>query len=202
MIICSILGVTRHDDEGNHSVSTTTPDLITLKLERIFDTMDANHDGYLDWTDYQKLADRYIQAYKLDKNDRRARALQTFCQIYWLELLRHAGVDSDRLAKEQFVIANRLAVIDTSRLNVTEGGGHAIFDIIDVDGDNEISKDEFARVLRDVWKTNAPDAMDLFHKMDTDGDGAISRHEFIRLVREFYLSNDPDAPGSLFFGHI
>ncbi|MEU8924537.1 EF-hand domain-containing protein [Kitasatospora sp. NPDC048545] len=183
-------------------MATATPDIITAKLERTFQTMDANNDGYVDWSDYQKLADRYIQAYKLDKADRRARALQTFCQIYWLELLRHAGVDADRLTKDQFVTANRLAVIDTSRLNVTEGGGHAIFDVIDVDGDNEISKDEFARFLRDVWKSDAPDAMDMFAKLDTDGDGAISRHEFIRAVREHFLSNDPDAPGSLFFGHV
>ncbi|MER6434607.1 EF-hand domain-containing protein [Streptomyces sp900105245] len=183
-------------------MTTTAQDVLTIKLERSFDALDANHDGYLDWTDYQKLADRYVQAYKLDKNDRRARAVQSFCQIYWLELLRHAGVGSDRLTKDQFVTANRLAVIDTSRLNITEGGGHAIFDVIDVDGDNEISRDEFARFLRDVWKSDAPDAMDAFMKLDTDGDGAISRQEFIRAVREHYLSNDPDAPGSLFFGRV
>ncbi|MEV5008814.1 MULTISPECIES: EF-hand domain-containing protein [unclassified Streptomyces] len=135
------------------------------------------------------------KAYRLDKDDRRARALQ----IFWLEQLRHAGVEGDRLTKDQCVTANRLAVIDTSRLNVTEGGGHAIFD---VNGDNEISKDEFARFLRDVWKSDAPDAMDSFAKLDTDGDGAISRYEFIRAVRERFLSNDPDAPGSMFFGHV
>ncbi|MFD4973346.1 EF-hand domain-containing protein [Streptomyces sp. NPDC058424] len=183
-------------------MTTTVQDIITTKLERQFDSIDANHDGCLDWSDYQKLADRYIQAYRLDKDDRRARALQIFCQIYWLELLRHAGVEGDRLTKDQFVTANRLAVIDTSRLNVTEGGGHAIFDVIDVNGDNEISKDEFARFLRDVWKSDAPDAMDSFTKLDTDGDGAISRYEFIRAVREHFLSNDPDAPGSMFFGHV
>ncbi|GAA2501714.1 calcium binding protein CalD [Streptomyces thermolineatus] len=183
-------------------MTTTAQDVITIKLEREFDAMDANHDGYLDWTDYQKLADRYIQAYRLDKNDRRARALQAFCQIYWLELLRHAGVDGDRLTKDQFVTANRLAAIDTSRLNVTEGGGHAIFDVIDVDGDSEISKAEFERFLRDVRRSEAPDAMEAFIRLDTDGDGAISRHEFIRAIREHFLSNDPDAPGSLFFGRV
>ncbi|WP_330174701.1 EF-hand domain-containing protein [Streptomyces sp. NBC_01498] len=183
-------------------MTTAIQDVITTKHERAFDTMDANHDGYLDWADYQKLADRYIEAYRLDKNDRRARALQSFYQIYWLELLRHAGVDGDRLTKEQYVTACRLTAIDTSRLNVTEGGGHAMFDVIDVNGDNEISKDEFARFLRDVWRIDAPDAMDSFMKLDTDGDGAISRMEFIRSVREHFLSNDPDAPGSLFFGHI
>lgn len=183
-------------------MTTAARDIITIKLERSFDTMDANRDGYLDWSDYQALADRYIQAYRLDKNDRKARSLQTFTQIYWLELLRHAGVDSDRLTKDQFVVANRLAVVDTSRLNVTEGGGHAIFDVLDTNDDNEISADEFARFLCDVLRSDAVDAMDMFTKLDIDGDGAISRYEFIRAVREHYLSNDPDAPGSLFFGRV
>ncbi|MGQ4417839.1 hypothetical protein ACN6LA_004231 [Streptomyces sp. SAS_269] len=61
-------------------MTTTMQDVITTKLERSFDAVDVNHDGYLDWTDYQKLADRYIQAYRLDKDDRRARAIQVFCQ--------------------------------------------------------------------------------------------------------------------------
>ncbi|GAB3108107.1 hypothetical protein GCM10027160_05700 [Streptomyces calidiresistens] len=183
-------------------MTTTAQDVITLKLEREFDAMDANHDGHLDWTDYQQLADRYIQAYRLDRNDRRARALQTFYQIYWLELLRHAGVDSDRLTKDQFVMANRLAVVDTSRLNVTEGGGHAIFDVLDVNGDNEIGRDEFVRFLRDVRMSETPDAMEMFTRLDTDGDGMISRHEFIRAVREHFLSHDPEAPGSMFFGRV
>ncbi|WP_406737238.1 hypothetical protein OG365_01670 [Streptomyces sp. NBC_00853] len=60
-------------------------------------------DGYLDWTNYEKLADRYTTV-------------------------------------------NRLAVTDTSRLDVTECGGHLILDVIDVDGDNRISKDEVARL--------------------------------------------------------
>ncbi|HEX5742122.1 MAG TPA: EF-hand domain-containing protein [Pilimelia sp.] len=183
-------------------MTTTAQDLITLKLARTFDVMDADHDGYVDWTDYQKLADRYIQAYQLDRDDRRARALQTFMQIYWLELLRHSGADTDRLTRDQFVAANRLAVIDTSRLNVVEGGGHAMFDVIDGDGDNEISEHEYARFLRDVRRSDAPEAMDSFTRLDTDGDGVISRQEFIRAVREYHLSNDPDAPGSLFFGRV
>ncbi|MFD5825444.1 EF-hand domain-containing protein [Lentzea sp. NPDC060358] len=183
-------------------MTTTTRDLISLKLERAFDSLDSDHDGFLDWTDYEALGNRYVQAYQLDRTDRRTRALLSFCQISWLELLRHAGVDSDRLSKDQFVTATRLATIDTSRLNLTEGGAHAIFDVIDADGDNEIGNDEFARFLRDVWRSDAPEALDSFHQLDTDGDGAISRHEFIRAVREHYLSNDPDVPGSVFFGRF
>ncbi|WP_370414348.1 EF-hand domain-containing protein [Streptomyces fradiae] len=179
-----------------------TTDVITTKLEREFDSKDANGDGYLDWSDYQSLADRYIAAYKLDKNEYRARALVASQQMNWMELLRHSGVQGDRLTKDEFVTASRLAAVDTSRLNVVEGSAHAIFDVVDVNGDNEISRDEFARLLKDVWKTDSPDAMEAFHRLDTDGDGSISRQEFIRATREHFYSNDPDAPGSLFYGRV
>ncbi|MEV7198932.1 EF-hand domain-containing protein [Streptomyces griseoluteus] len=183
-------------------MTTTAQDIVSAKLERSFDALDVNGDGYLDWSDYEKLGDRYIQAYRLDKNDRRARAIVAFNQMSWLELLRHSGVDTDRLTKEQFVTANRLSAIDTSRMNMVEGGGHAIFDVIDADGDNEIGRAEFERFLRDVWRSVAPDAMESFIRLDTDGDGAISRQEFIRALREYHFSTDPDAPGSLFFGQV
>jgi hypothetical protein len=183
-------------------MTTTAQDVIAIKLGRQFEIMDANDDGYLDWSDYQNVCDRYIEAYKLDKNDRRARALYSFYQTYWLELLRHADVQADRLTKEQFVTANRLAGIDTSRLNMADGLGHVIFDVIDADLDNEISKDEFARFVTDVWKIEAPDSMDTFTELDSDDDSKISRQEFLRGMREYFLSNDPDAPGSLVLGRI
>ncbi|MFC9424779.1 hypothetical protein [Streptomyces sp. NPDC056987] len=69
------------------------------------------------------------------KNDRRTRVLRTFCQIYWLELLRHAGVEEDRLTQEQFVTADRLT-----------------------DGDGVISRQEFVRAVREHFLSNDPEA--------------------------------------------
>ncbi|MGW5419243.1 EF-hand domain-containing protein [Streptomyces sp. NPDC003943] len=179
-----------------------TTDAITTKLEREFDSKDADQDGYLDWSDYQKLVDRYIEAYKIDKSDRRAQGLQATYQMYWLELLRHSGANGERLTKEQFVTANRLAAVDTSRLNVVDGLGHATFDVIDVDGDNEIGKDEFDRLVKDVWKTDAPEAMEAFFQLDTDGDGVISRREYLRAIYEYYYSPEPGVLGGLLIGNI
>ncbi|MFF4401864.1 EF-hand domain-containing protein [Streptomyces sp. NPDC001480] len=185
-------------------MTTTAPDVVQLKLERAFDTMDANNDGYVDWSDYQQLVDRYISVFKLGKNDLRAGGIQAFYQMYWQELIRHARPNGQqqRLSKEQFVEANRLASMDTSRLNMVEGCGHAIFDCMDVNGDNEISKEEFENFLRKVWKVSQPDAIETFHRLDVDGDGSISRREFIRAAHEYFYSNDPNAAGSLLFGHV
>ncbi|MDX2395192.1 EF-hand domain-containing protein [Streptomyces sp. DK15] len=181
-------------------MTTSTADPVTIKLDQIFGATDTDNDGYVDWNDYQRLVDRYLNAYKIDKNDRRAHALLAVYQMQWMELLRHVdGVN--RLSKEQYHQASRAASVDTSRFNMVEGVPHAIFDIMDVDGDNSISKGEFEQYL-DVWNITDPSAMDTFAQLDTDGDGAISRQEFIRAVREFFYSLDLEAPGSLFFGRL
>lgn len=181
-------------------MATATTDPISMKLDQLFAATDTDGDGYVDWSDYQRLVDRYLSAYKIDKRDYRAQALQISYQMLWAELLRHA-YGANRLSKEQYHFASRAASVDTSRFNMVEGVPHAIFDVMDTDGDNTISKAEFKQFL-DVWNITDPGAMDTFARLDTDGDGAISRQEFIRAVREFFYSSDLNAAGSLFFGHL
>ncbi|GAA3044164.1 EF-hand domain-containing protein [Streptomyces roseofulvus] len=183
-------------------MTTVANDVVSEKYGRAFDALDADKNGYVEWSDYQALADRFINGYKLAKDDRRARTLTAFYQMHWLEVLRHAGVDGDRLNREQYIQATRLLSVDTSRLNLVEGGAHAVFDVIDVNGDNEISKDEFQRFLTDVWQVTDPFALETFSKLDTDGDGVVSRQEFIRATYEYYYSTDPAAPGSMLFGQL
>ncbi|MCP2256667.1 EF-hand domain pair [Streptoalloteichus tenebrarius] len=181
-------------------MATTTTDPITAKLEALFHATDSNNDGHVEWEDYHGIIERCLSAYKIDKNDRRARALLAAYQMSWIELLRHANGE-DRLSKDQFVLATRLSAVDTSRHNLVEGLSHAIFDIIDSDGTNAIDKAEFEKYVK-VWGIDASSALEAFGKLDLDGDGEISRHEFIRAAREFFYSPDLDTPGSLFFGHL
>ncbi|WP_406349418.1 EF-hand domain-containing protein [Streptomyces sp. NBC_00144] len=181
-------------------MTTATTDPMTLKLDQLFAATDTDGDGYVDWNDYERLVDRYLSTYKIGKTDRRAQSLVVAYQMQWAELLRHAdGVN--RLSKEQFHLASRTASVDTSRFNMVEGVPHAIFDIMDTEGDNTISRAEFKKYL-DVWNITDPSAMDTFNNLDSDGDGVISRQEFIRAVREFYYSSDLNVPGSLFFGRL
>ncbi|WP_329359708.1 EF-hand domain-containing protein [Streptomyces anulatus] len=179
-------------------MATVTADAITIKLDQMFDATDTDNDGYVDWSDYERLVDDYLRTYKIDKSDRRAQSLLSAYRMQWTELQRHAqGVD--RLSKEQYRHANNAVSMDTSRFNLVEGVPQAIFDIMDVDGDSAISKAEFKQFL-EVWSITDPSAMDSFAQLDTDGDGAISRQEFIGAFRDFYFSADLETPGSLFFG--
>ena len=125
----------------------TATDAIHLKLKQLFNAMDTNNDGYVEWADYQRLVDRYLAEFKIDKNQRKGQTLRVTYQMYWLELLRHAN-RSELLSRDEYIAANRAASVDTSRFNMVEGIPHAIVDIMDIDDDNEISKEDFAQFMK------------------------------------------------------
>ncbi|WP_433292921.1 EF-hand domain-containing protein [Pseudonocardia sp. CA-142604] len=183
-------------------VTTATPDIVSLKLGRVFDSYNSDNDETLDWADFERLIDRFCATYKIDSVDWRARSLRAMCQMYWSELLRHADVPEEELTKDQFVNASRRLSQDTSRFNMIDGVPHALFDCIDTDADGSISDGEFTRMLSDIWEVQGPEAMGAFAQVDTDGDGTIERDEFLRAFREYVVSDDAGAARSLLFGRI
>ena len=164
----------------------TTTGPVDAWFDSEFDTLDFNHDGYIDWSDYETLIGRYIQTAQIREGDRRAQALRAFYQMYWGELLRHADVEAGRLSKDQFVDATRRATNDTSRVNFTECGGHVIFDLIDINGDDQISKEELTRHLQGVWRTEDHEVMNALTALDRDGNKVISRKEFVGGIHDYF----------------
>jgi Ca2+-binding EF-hand superfamily protein len=161
-----------------------TADPIEMKIVYEFDKLDGNHDGYVEWSDYDALVNRYKKTAKVNENDRRVRALEAFYRMHWLELLRHADTHEDRLSRTQYVTATRLATSDESRLKVSEVGAHVIFDLMDVDGDGAISNEELTSFLDHVWKIDKTDAVYGLDALGTNRGRKISRDEFVNGVNE------------------
>lgn len=171
-------------------------DPIAVKLGYLFEASDTDRDGLVDWSDYERLISRYLDGYEIEAEDRRAHALRAAYRTYWSELLHHVD-GADRLSKQQFVAANQAA----SRLAMAETVPQAIFDVMDTDADDAISKPEY-KVFLQAWGVSDLEALNVFLELDTDDDGRISRAEFIGAIRDFFTSPELDSPGSLFFGHI
>jgi Ca2+-binding EF-hand superfamily protein len=161
-----------------------TADPIEMKIVYEFDKLDGNHDGYVEWSDYDTLVNRYKKTAKVKENDRRVRALEAFYRMHWLELLRHADTHEDRLSRTQYVTATRLATSDESRLKVSEVGAHVIFDLMDVDGDGSISNEELTSFLDNVWKIDKADTVYGLGALGADRGRMISRDEFVNGVNE------------------
>jgi Ca2+-binding EF-hand superfamily protein len=170
------------------------------KVERLFELMDTNGDGYVEWDDYQRVIDRFRDGYRLEPDSRKAQALEAAYRVWWLELQRHAG-GVGPLAREDYVAATCAATADTSRVNLVDGLSHALFDIMDTDDDNLIDRDEFAHLLA-VRELTSPDAIGVFDILDTDGDGRISRQEYLASWRHFFQEDTADTPDSWYFGKL
>ncbi|WP_051167403.1 EF-hand domain-containing protein [Actinoplanes sp. N902-109] len=171
-----------------------------MKLGHLFGASDTDGDGFVDWSDYERLISRYLDGYGIAAEDRRAHALRAAYQQYWSELLQQVN-GTDRLSEEQFVAANQAAGVDRSRFTMAGLVPQAIFDVMDTDGDDTISKPEY-KVFLEAWGVSDLEALNVFLELDTDDDGRISRDEFIGAIRDFFTSPELESPASLFFGHI
>ncbi|HET6291270.1 MAG TPA: hypothetical protein VFG15_31575, partial [Amycolatopsis sp.] len=69
-------------------MASRTADPADVMLEAEFDKLDLDHDGHLEWSDYETLIDRYRQTAGVTGDDRRIRAVRAFYEMHWMELLR------------------------------------------------------------------------------------------------------------------
>ncbi|KLL10615.1 MULTISPECIES: EF-hand domain-containing protein [Protofrankia] len=167
----------------------------TNRLDQVFRTLDIDGDGFLEWSDLQRLVDRYLAVFSVNADSLPGRGLRAAYEMEWLHLRRQVG-GRPRLAAEEFPAAVAAASADTSRFDLLENVPQAIFDLMDSDGDDAIDRTDFARFL-EVWQIPAGTGQRAFTAMDRDADGLVSRHEFVTSVREFH-SDGSDRPGDLY----
>ncbi|SDC74558.1 EF-hand domain-containing protein [Actinokineospora iranica] len=91
-------------------MTTSRQDQINVKIARTFQTLDGNQNGYLEWSNFESLANRFLTAYNLDKNDRRARALFAWRIAVPEAMESFSKVDTDGdgvISRQEFIRATR-----------------------------------------------------------------------------------------------
>ncbi|WP_434587340.1 EF-hand domain-containing protein [Streptomyces sp. A5-4] len=177
-----------------------TSDPITRRLQRLFAVLDATEEGFVTWGNYQQIVDRYATGYALAKSDVRVTHLERAYWAQWLGLLSQATPGQSRLSQGEFVAAHRAIDYGTSAAQLLEDLAQAVFNVLDVDADKRINRDEFAKYL-DFCEMSSSDAALIFRRLDLDGDAFISQREVARSIRAFHLYNDDlNTPGGIFLG--
>ncbi|MBP2471966.1 Ca2+-binding EF-hand superfamily protein [Crossiella equi] len=176
-------------------------DLIRLKTERVFEALDTDGNGYLEWADFQSVVDRHLVEFQIDRADPRGQAFQAAYETFWAELSRHADPDRDgRVSLEEYLVGTAAA---PETLYATSAAiGNALFEVIDTDGDGEVSLEEFVRMMCDVWGVPRADADAAFHKVDADGSGVLCRQEILTVAQEFLFATSVTAPGGGLAGSV
>jgi len=89
------------------------------------------------------------------------------------------------------------AIWQRKLLSVNDSYIHAVFSVLDENGDGEIDNEELAKVLdeRDMKKIKA-----LIKEVDTDGDGKINFEEFCKAMKESDVDIGGKGGGDNFTG--
>lgn len=184
-------------------------DLQRRKLTHKFEIFDADGDGGVEASDFRAMIDRLARLRGWDEGSEPVERLRAEYAEFWKALVSMAEpADPDRIELDDW-LAYYEAALDFER--EMAGPDHVtctprstmglVFDVLDRDGDGEISREEYRQFCR-AHRIDLPADGDVFARLDRDGDGRLTRSEMLDLVTEFYFSDDPEAPGNRLFGPL
>ncbi|RLK61893.1 EF-hand domain-containing protein [Actinokineospora cianjurensis] len=178
-------------------------ELLTTKIGRGFDHLDADGDGVLDERDHVLMGERVAEALgHVPGSPGERRIVDTYLRI-WREVhLPHVPDGETGIARASFITSTGALTGDPETARATLGAlAEAFLDLADVDADGTVSPREFLAFQRGHFPNlSAADAAAAFAHLDTDGDGTLSTGEFINATIEYWTSPDPDAPGNWWLG--
>ena len=167
-----------------HTSFTESPVWIQKMKER-FAALDADKKGTIDKDDLEALATKMANYRKLGSHgagDARKRYFDTLYAVFDLQ---------GPTTESEFVNIMKAFSSKSDAEMRAQGIADMVFEVIDEDGNGEISYDEFNRFHK-TSSVNMPDHMIryFFDTSDTNGDGVIQRSEFRRSVVKFLLSGE------------
>lgn len=168
------------------------------KLTRMFNAFDADHNGSLEFADFEAQIANLARQSGMSAGSEEYESVQSSYRAAWDHLRQFADADRDEHVKlDEWLQYCSELVQSPDRF---EQGIGAIVNLdikqLDRDGDGLISQAEFVSLRASL----DADKETIFQRFDRDGDGYISGDELTELFRQFFLSDDPDAPGNLWYG--
>ena len=183
---------------------STTAALVDAKLNRRFDLLDSDGDGYLTVADYDLIVDRLLEVYRPAPDSPIAAEVRAKFMRLWVGLKNRADSDGDdKVSREEYVKAARagMAERDGGYDRVMRPVQEVTLRLAGCHNSGGLSAEQFARLMGTVGVDPAY-AASFFATVDTNNDGEISTDEYLAVDREFYCSHDPAAPGNHLYGRL
>ncbi|WP_433369624.1 EF-hand domain-containing protein [Streptosporangium sp. CA-115845] len=162
------------------------------RLEERFRLWDSDGDGVIERSDFETEADDIITGLGAQGTPKGAELRQVYLAMFD-RLSRAAG--TPQMDKGQFIQAANQEIIskgDAGFASVVGPTIQAIVNVLDGDGDGEVSQTEMTKWFEAIGLE--PDVADqAFRELDTDGTGRLSVTELIDAVRDYHLGKN-DIP--------
>ncbi len=179
------------------------PDLLTGKISRGFDHLDANGDGRLDEHDHVLMGERMASALGHSPgSDQEQRIVEMYLRVWRDVHLPYLPPGETGITRDDFVTSTRSLAREPAAANATLGAlARGFLKIADIDADGRVTPAEFLTFQRGHFPgLTQEDAEVAFAHLDTDGDGFLSPEEFVQATVDYWTSSDPDAPANWWIG--
>lgn len=180
------------------------------KLMHMFELLDVDGNGVLEYDDFRMVVDTMADERGLDRSSRRYLSLVASNKRLWKMFSRHLDVDHDGgISMAEWLAFHIKAFLTdpvsqglepefSSALTAT---AKFFCDLLDSDGDGVVTASDYI-LFCGAYNVGENEARIGFEMFDRDGNGSLTQDEIVEMVKEFYLSDDPDALGNLFFGSL
>ena len=188
-------------------VQSPLTELQKAKLIHMFELIDTDGNGVLEFADFQEVIDFLAEERGWDRSNRHYMKLVGTNRRLWRSLLKSCNLDADKEVSLMEWLAYHVKIFTAEDFPNPEfqmtlsSIADFFFQMMDVDGDGMATRDDYT-IFCQAYGLPEQQALRIYHLLDRDGNGSLSRDEVLALVREFYLSDDPEAPGNLFFGEF
>lgn len=176
-------------------------ELQNRKFTRLFNVYDANRDGYLERSDYERIAVGIADFLGLASDSAERQQHTTKYMANWEHIKMMVDQDNDdRVTQAEFMafiayLTQNPEIFTVLALATTQD----TMNHQDRDQDGRIARAEYLGVTQ-CYAMPLAEAEEAFQHLDRDNDGFISQEELLKDVEEFFTSNDPDAPGNWLVG--
>jgi Ca2+-binding EF-hand superfamily protein len=174
------------------------------KLDRRFELVDADGDGYITASDYDAMAARVCEAFGHPAGSPAYERVHMAFLNLWVRLSKKMDrAYTGRISRRQFVssCADSLVEHEGGYERVIAPLVRGIFEIADADQDGALDIQELTTWFN-AYGVCADDAERAFRRLDRNGDGLLDRDEVQQAVKEYYTGDDPAAPGSAIYGPL
>ena len=169
------------------------------KMTRLFHVYDLDKSGYIEEYDYMRVAENFARLRGLRIGSDGYNKLRAKFAFVWEYIQKFGDVSRDKAVSLIEFLEYADSLLEGNYAAVEGSTGSFLFELIDSDGDGQITLDEF-RIFYEGYNIQDAVADGIFDKLDLNSDSIISAEEFAELGYDFHYSSDPDCPANWFFG--
>ncbi len=191
-------------------MSSSFTELQKDKLMHMFDLLDVDGNGLLEYEDFRMVVDTMAEERGWSSSNRRYLALVASNRRLWKMFSRHLDANGDGSISLAEWLAFHIRAFLTEP---QENGFDPIFsstlqsiakfflEMLDSDGDGLVTEDDYVMFCT-AYNVSEEEARHSFRLFDRNQNGQLEQQEVVEMVQEFYLSENPEALGNVFFGSL